>query len=262
VGRQKPYWYYLLKFSWPGRVYTRLLHPGISRQAEEAKQYYKQVLPETGGTVFDIGANVGDLSAVFLSMGFTVVACEPDAVNFTILKARFSGYKNIYLLQKAVAHQNGAAILYQSAAHGGSLSTLSIKRKQQLDGVTDEEGTIRFDQPMQIGTISLDEMIESYGWPCFIKIDVEGYEQEVLAGLTQPVPLLSFEANLPEFLKETMACLNMLKALDNQAVYNASTDDLTLVFDQFQSFEIFFAWFKQQEGKYAEIFCRMASLEK
>lgn len=256
--RQKPYWYYRLKFSWSGRVFTRLRHPSLQQQFVQAKQYYSAVLPGQGGLIFDIGANVGDLSAVFLDMGYQVVACEPDLVNFRILQARFTGNKRITILQKAVAQHRGEALVYRSPAHGGSLSTLSDKRRQQLNGTEDEEGVISFGNGKPVGLISLDDLIAAYGLPVYIKIDVEGFEQQVLSGLSQPVPLLSFEANLPEFLDETMACLRHLDTLDRLAVFNASTDDCGLVFDQFQSYEIFLAWFRQQEFKYAEIFCSMA----
>jgi len=40
---------------------------------------------------------------------------------------------------------------------------------------------------------TLDALIGEHGVPAFIKIDVEGFEEEVLMGLTQPVAALSFE---------------------------------------------------------------------
>jgi hypothetical protein len=45
---------------------------------------------------------------------------------------------------------------------------------------------------------TLDKLIRAYGVPRFVKIDVEGFEHEVLRGLSSPVPYLSFEFT-PEF---------------------------------------------------------------
>ena len=46
---------------------------------------------------------------------------------------------------------------------------------------------------IRMKTITLDSLIDQYGLPDHIKIDVEGYELEVLLGLTQVVDLISFE---------------------------------------------------------------------
>jgi hypothetical protein len=50
--------------------------------------------------------------------------------------------------------------------------------------------------------------------PDFIKIDVEGYEHEVLKGLSTPVKLLSLEFT-PEFVDSTINCINHSSGLGN-----------------------------------------------
>lgn len=42
---------------------------------------------------------------------------------------------------------------------------------------------------------TLDCLIDEIGIPDYVKIDVEGYDFEVLSGLSRPIPLLSFEFN-------------------------------------------------------------------
>lgn len=259
MGGTKPYWYYQLKFSPAGRLYTRLKHPGLRAQADAARQYYGQVLQGRRGLVFDIGANVGDLSMVFLEMGYTVVACEPDPENIKVLKARFANQHKIVVLPYAVASQGGMSKIYLSAAHGRSLSTLSKKRVEELDGSVDPEGIISFDQEATVQTITLDELIRQFGRPAFIKIDVEGLEPAVLAGLNQAVPLLSFEANLPAFLEETIDCIDKLLTLDPKALFNCSMDDSSLVFPGFQPADHFKQWLLTQTATYLEIFCTMPS---
>ena len=41
--------------------------------------------------------------------------------------------------------------------------------------------------------MTLDALIEVHGRPAFVKLDIEGYEAEALASLSQAVPALSFE---------------------------------------------------------------------
>ncbi len=62
---------------------------------------------------------------------------------------------------------------------------------------------------MEIETTSLDALIEEFGLPGFCKIDTDGYELNVLAGLSKPIPLLCFEVISVQ--KELVVrCLNKL----------------------------------------------------
>ena len=56
-------------------------------------------------------------------------------------------------------------------------------------------------------------LIASHGLPAYIKIDVEGYELQVLQGLHQPIRALSFECNLQQFRQQTLDCIARLAAL-------------------------------------------------
>ena len=59
---------------------------------------------------------------------------------------------------------------------------------------------------------TLDRMIERYGVPQFCKIDVEGFELDVLRGLSQPLSCISFEYHLTEAERLT-SCLDHLSGL-------------------------------------------------
>jgi hypothetical protein len=60
--------------------------------------------------------------------------------------------------------------------------------------------------------VTLDELITQYGEPQFCKIDVEGFEHEVLLGLSRPLPSLSFEY-IPIAIDGAVACVERLGAL-------------------------------------------------
>ncbi len=71
---------------------------------------------------------------------------------------------------------------------------------------------MQWNRRIEIDTTTLDRLIEQFGVPAFVKIDVEGSEPAVLAGLGRPVPALSFEY-LPRALQEIQMCLTRLIAL-------------------------------------------------
>ena len=67
---------------------------------------------------------------------------------------------------------------------------------------------------------TLDALVEHHGVPAFVKIDVEGYEAEVLAGLSAPLPCLSFEITTIQ-RTVAVACIERLAAL-GRYVFNLS----------------------------------------
>jgi hypothetical protein len=72
---------------------------------------------------------------------------------------------------------------------------------------------MEFAEGYDVELTSLDQLIAEFGVPCYIKLDIEGYEAEALAGLTTPVRFVSFEANLPELREESVQCLDLLAEL-------------------------------------------------
>ena len=70
---------------------------------------------------------------------------------------------------------------------------------------------------MRVPVTTLDDLIERHGMPSFIKLDVEGFEVEALAGLTRPVPALSFEFTTIQRDLAT-ACIERCAALGYRAL--------------------------------------------
>jgi hypothetical protein len=71
---------------------------------------------------------------------------------------------------------------------------------------------IRWDRSAQVDVVTLDDLIKLHGSPAFCKIDVEGFEAEVLRGLSQPVRALSFEY-LPQAHDAFLAALEQVERL-------------------------------------------------
>jgi hypothetical protein len=64
----------------------------------------------------------------------------------------------------------------------------------------------------KVSVTTLDNLILSYGLPRFCKIDVEGFEESALKGLTKPIPFISFEFTR-EFFDDAKKCINHLLSL-------------------------------------------------
>src|SRR5207247_1087757 len=81
-----------------------------------------------------------------------------------------------------------------------------------------------FERQKNVVTTTVERLISEHGVPVFIKIDVEGYELNVIRGLQRPIPYLSFEVNLPEFRSEGLQCVGILGRLTAAGKFNYAVD--------------------------------------
>jgi len=146
---------------------------------EKGLRFYGQFI-KSGDLVFDIGANVGGKTELFCKLGAQVVAIEPQPKMFKILEARTRKYgPRVTALRIGVGAEPDVAALH-FGDHDGMASLSN-------DWSKNDNGSI------QIELRTLDQLIESYGRPDFIKIDIEGHELEALKGLSHLVRGMSFE---------------------------------------------------------------------
>lgn len=172
------------------------------------KAFYAQFL-RPGSLAFDIGANAGNRTEVFLALGATVVAVEPQPHCAEKLRRQFDSNPHFHLVEKAVGSAEGKAEMLQS-----STDTISTMNRDWIERMK-RSGRLakrRWDTRLEVTVTTLDRLVAEYGLPAFIKIDTEGYEQEVLAGLSRPVPALSFEFH-PETHDMTEWCIRRLVQL-------------------------------------------------
>ena len=162
-----------------------------TEEFKKRKRFYSKFLNH-GGIYFDIGANYGNRIAPITTLKpKRIVAVEPQQYCCDHLKNK---YKEITVLQMGVGAENDEKDFFLSNESVlSSFSTEFIDRTQKT-----RFAEYTWEKSEKVKMITLDRLILMYGKPDFIKIDVEGYELEVIKGLNQKVKSLSFEYTVPE----------------------------------------------------------------
>ncbi|HLL29104.1 MAG TPA: FkbM family methyltransferase [Xanthobacteraceae bacterium] len=144
-----------------------------------------------GDLAFDVGAHVGDRVASFRRLGARVVAVEPQPALVLTLRLLYALDPHVVIEAVALGRETGTIELKLNPPN----PTVATASK---DFIAAAEGAVgweeqRWTKTATVPLTTLDALIERHGLPRFVKIDVEGFEDEVLAGLTRPLPALSFE---------------------------------------------------------------------
>lgn len=175
-------------------------------EADEARlSFYRSVIGD-GGVVFDVGANQGNRAKVFLRLASKVVAVEPQPECVAFLRSTLGGNDSLVVEPTALGRTPGEATMLLSRH-----STIATLDRDWVDNVC---ASGRFSRDLWNGettvpVTTLDALIDRHGLPAFVKVDVEGFEVEVLAGLSQPVGALSLEF-VPERPETIHGCLDEL----------------------------------------------------
>lgn len=144
-----------------------------------------------GDLAFDIGAHVGDRVAAFLRLGCRVVAVEPQPAACALLRLLYGANARVDLVQAAVSDAPGSIAL-RINSRNPTISTASpeLIEASKQDPLWQGQN---WDAEITVEALTLDGLIACFGMPAFIKIDVEGFEDRVFAGLSAAPPALSFE---------------------------------------------------------------------
>jgi FkbM family methyltransferase len=215
----------------------RIYHGDAPRRAAMRQLYARFV--KSGDLAFDIGAHVGDRVAAFRSLGARVVALEPQPALARLLRLTTLFDRNVTVIAAAVGCSPGTLEL-KINIDNPTVSTLSADFIRAADGAAGWEGQ-QWSRTVRVPVTTLDELIARHGMPAFAKIDVEGYEAEALAGLSQPIPALSFEFTTiqRDVAASCVACCTAL----GYARFNAALgESQSFVHNDWQSAEAIRRW--------------------
>lgn len=194
----------------------RPFNPRYLQQRKEMLNFYSQFIGEDN-LCFDIGANLGTRTEIFLELGAKVVTVEPQRACIQRLRKKYGSNKKVILVEKAIGEKEGRGRLMLNDIH--ILSSMSkswiksVKTSGRFSGY-------KWEKTVVVPMTTLDKLIKQYGRPAFCKIDVEGFEEQVIKGLSQPIKALSFEF-VPEFIDSTISCIKHLSRLGmNQFNYS------------------------------------------
>jgi len=192
-----------------GLARSLAIYHAIPLRQRRLRRLYSQFVA-AGDLVFDIGAHAGNRVRAFAALGCRVVALEPQPDFAWLLRALFGRSPRIVVVEAAVADVSGRGSLLLSE-RTPTVTTLAAEWRDARASDPDF-ARVRWNRRVEIESTTLDCLIERFGVPAFVKIDVEGSEPAVLAGLGRPVPALSFEY-LPRALQQVEMCLTRLIAL-------------------------------------------------
>jgi FkbM family methyltransferase len=171
-----------------------------------------------GDLVFDVGANFGDKTAAFLSTGAHVVSVEPQPACVARLKERFAQQPAVTVVPKGLGSRVGL-LQMNINTQAPALSTFS---QDWMEGRF--KGQV-WDQKVEIAITTLDNLVRQHGVPRYTKIDVEGFEYEVIQGLTQRIGIVSIEFT-SEYLDNSLRIMSYMENL-GYSQFNVSVAERT-----------------------------------
>lgn len=177
-----------------GRAYgiarSLVMYHGVPGKHRRMVRFYGEFL-SPGDVGFDVGAHAGNRVRAWRALGARVVAVEPQPDFVRLLRLFFGRDREVTIVAKALGARPGTARLGISTA----TPTVSSMAPGWIETVATDRSfaAVRWDRSVEVAVTTLDDLIAEHGEPAFCKIDVEGFEADVLRGLTRPLRALSFE---------------------------------------------------------------------
>ena len=175
----------------------------IFKRRKKQHEVLKYIKP--GDLYFDIGAHLGEKSLPFINKKCKTIMVEPLPFCINELKKKYSQNSLVKIVSKGLGEKNTQAKLNVNE----NMPTVSTLSENWTKGRFSD---LKWEKKIDIEITTLDSLIDTYGEPNYIKIDVEGYEFNVIKGLSKKVGIISFEVT-SEFFNDALNCLEYLKKL-------------------------------------------------
>ncbi|NEU07708.1 FkbM family methyltransferase [Flavihumibacter sp. R14] len=202
------------------------------RRQRQMINFYKAFIKE-GDLCFDIGANIGERTNCFLKLGAKVITLEPQSSCFAVLQSKYRNNKQVKLIRSAAGSEEKEDQL-MICDETDECSTLS---KEFINSYSAISG-LNWNKTEKVKVITLESLCRSYGVPKLCKIDVEGYESEVMRGLQSPIKYICFEFNRA-LLSDTSKSLEILGTLGNYRCNFIKYEIMSLVSEEWLPLEEF-----------------------
>ncbi|OLB81760.1 MAG: methyltransferase [Actinobacteria bacterium 13_2_20CM_2_71_6] len=202
----------MLRRAW-GIARSLVTYHGLPGRHRRMRRFYREFLGP-GDLGFDIGAHVGSRVRAWRRLGARVIAVEPQPDCLRVLRLFFGRDRGVTIVPEAAGATAGRARLALST----TTPTVSSMSPEWIESVAADRSfaRVRWDHAVEVAVTTLDDLIAVHGEPAFCKIDVEGFEVDVLAGLSRPLRALSFEY-LPPAHDAALTALGIVERLGAQA---------------------------------------------
>ena len=219
------------------------------------RRFYRALL-RPGDLVFDVGAHVGTRARAMRSAGARVVALEPQAPFSDFLRVTLP--RDIRLVEAAAGGVETVGEMAVSSLHP-TVSSLKAGFAEEA-GAAPGFGHVRWDRTQRVQVTTLDRLIAEEGLPRYVKIDVEGFELEVLSGLSQPVEMVSVEY-LPGLPDLTLSVIDRLSELGDYRFNPVRGEAGSFLWETWRTAEATRDWLSglPDDAKSGDLYARLAA---
>jgi len=170
--------YHRLRSSSIHELYLRIAGKHWILARERQLDFYRSLLTNLrpGDLIFDIGANEGFKTDLFLRLGARVVAIEPDETNQSILRERFARFrvvrKPVVIIGKAVSDKSALETMWIDGP-GSAVNTLSQKWATALNANKARHAHkncgLEFARQKTVETTTVEELMSAHGFRCSLR---------------------------------------------------------------------------------------------